>query len=319
MSYVEESRNSTDFFEESGLLTNVNEIHMQCANFALKLMSKHKLPESSVNDIIDSTINFLVFSEEITAQDRNINVSDTLSTFKTGKTREAFCGRNCNYILPQEVILGRSFIRKKGMLTHVNDCGYIIPFQKSVENYLNQPEVWVEICKNHSNKEVMEDFCDGSYTSENLVLQQHPKCLQFPLNTDSLEIVNPIGAHTKKHKIDDFYWTLANIPSYMRSKWSNIHLLGICKTKHLKRHGTTKFLNDFVMTCLNLQEGIWIQVCGTEKTIYGILTAILADTHNAAFITDMKQSTSFAKKGCHTCNINTSDIQTLIKLSDLEK
>ena len=143
MSYVEESRNNADFFEESGLLTNVNEIHMQCANFALKLMSKHKLPESSVIDIIDSTINFLVFSEEITAQDRNINVSDALSTFKTGKTREAFCRRNCNYIPPQEVICGQSFIRKKDMLTCVNDCGYIIPFQNLWKiTWINQKFGW---------------------------------------------------------------------------------------------------------------------------------------------------------------------------------
>ena len=35
-------------------------------------------------------------------------------------------------------------------------------------------------------------------------------CLQF-LNTDSLKVVNPIGAHVKKHKIDVFYWTLAII------------------------------------------------------------------------------------------------------------
>ena len=64
----------------------------------------------------------------------------------------------------------------------------------------------------------MEDFCDGSYNYENPVLQLHLNCLQILLNTDSLEIVNPIGAHTKKHKIDVFYWTLANIPPYMRSK-----------------------------------------------------------------------------------------------------
>ena len=89
----------------------------------------------------------------------------------------------------------------------------------------------------------MEDFCDGTYSSENSVLQQHPNALQILLNTDSLEIVNPIGSHTKKHKIDVFYWTLANIQPQMQSKWSNIHLLGICKTKYLKKHGTKNILN----------------------------------------------------------------------------
>ena len=248
-----------------------------------------------------------------------MNISEVLSTFKTGKTREAFFKKHCNYIPPQEVILGNSIIRKKGTLKRVKDCGYVVPFQKSLVNYLNIPEVWSEICKNRTSLDIMEDFCDGTYMQENPVLQQHPNSLQILLNTDSLEVVNPIGAHTKKHKIDVFYWTLANIPPYMRSKWTNIHLLGICKTKHLKKHGTKKFLTDFLDTCVHLQEGMRVQVGGTGKTIYGVLTAVLADTPAAAFITDMKQSTSFAKKGCRTCNINTPDIQTCIKLSDLEE
>ena len=96
------------------------------------------------------------------------------------------------------------------MLQHANDCGYIVPFEHSLVNYLNQPEVWTEVCQQCESGELMHDFCDGSIASENLLIQQHPNCLQILMNTDSLEVVNPIGTHTKKHKIDVFYWTLAN-------------------------------------------------------------------------------------------------------------
>ena len=105
----------------------------------------------------------------------------------------------------------------------------------------------------------------------------------------------------------------------MRSKWSNIHLISICKTKHLKKHGTSKFLNDFIEGLLNLQKGTRMQICSNEITVHGVPTAVLADTPAAAFITDMKQSTTFAKKGCRTCTINTPDIQNVVKLSDLEE
>ena len=320
-SYIDEAKNNDKLFEKSGVLTDANYIEMQCANFALKLMSKHKLPETSVNDIIESTINFLVFSEEIKEQDQPIpcRFSDALSNFRTGKMREAFFRKNCNYIPPKEVVLGQSLIRKKDTLQRVNECEYIVPFQKSLENYLNQPEVSAEVTQDRGQKDIMEDFCDGTYSSENSVLQQHPNALQILLNTDSLEIVNPIGSHTKKHKIDVFYWTLANIQPQMQSKWSNIHLLGICKTKYLKKHGTKTFLIDFIETLLKLKEGIRMQVCGSERCLYGILIAVLADTPAAAFITEMKQSTSFAKKGCWTCNIYTPEIQTKIRLSDLEE
>ena len=205
------------------------------------------------------------------------------------------------------------------MLQHANDCGYIVPFEDSLVNYLNQPKVWTEVCQQHESGDLMQDFCDGSIAADNLLIQQYPNCLQILMNTDSLGVVNPIGTHTKKHKIDVFYWTLANIKPHMHSKWSNIHLIGICKTKHLKKHGTTKFLNNFIDTSLKLQNGLKMQINGREVTVYGVLTAVLADTPAAAFVTDMKQSTTFSKKGCRTCNISTPDIQRCIQLSDLEE
>ena len=51
----------------------------------------------------------------------------------------------------------------------------------------------------------MKDYCDGQYVKKNDFIQSHAPCLQFKLNTDSLEVVNPIGAHVKKHKIDIFF------------------------------------------------------------------------------------------------------------------
>ena len=211
---TQEARDNENFFNDCGVSTSLSDVNMQCASFALQLMSKHKLPETSVNDIIENTINFLVFSEEI-RQNSEVKVSAALENFKTRKTRETFFKKYCNYIAPQEVVLGQSIVRKKGMLQYVKDCGYIVPFEKSLENYLNQPEVWAEICQPHTNNDLMEDFCDGSYSAEIVLLQQHPNCLQFLLNTDSVEVVNPIEAHMKKHKIDVFYWTLANIRPYM--------------------------------------------------------------------------------------------------------
>ena len=116
----------------------------------------------------ESMMNFLLFLEEIKEQDQPIpcRFSDALSNFKTVKMREAFFRKNCNYIPPEEVVLGQSLIRKKGTLQHVNECGYIVPFQKSLENYLNQPEVWAEVTQNRGQKDIMEDFCDGTYSSK---------------------------------------------------------------------------------------------------------------------------------------------------------
>ena len=58
---TQEARDNENFFNDCGVSTSLSDVNMQCASFALQLMSKHKLPETSVNDIIESTINFLVF------------------------------------------------------------------------------------------------------------------------------------------------------------------------------------------------------------------------------------------------------------------
>lgn len=47
-----------------------------------------------------------------------------------------------------------------------------------------------------------------------------------------MEIVNPPGAHVKKHKITVFYFTLCNIPPEFRSQLHAMQLLAIAKTRH---------------------------------------------------------------------------------------
>ena len=68
------------------------------------------------------------------------------------------------------------------------------------------PEVWSDIVNGHeSDDELMRDFCDGQFVKNNNFIQQNSPCLQFLINTDLLEVVTPIGAHVKKHKIDVLY------------------------------------------------------------------------------------------------------------------
>ena len=85
-SYEDETRENDNFLNDCGVSTSSFDVNMQCASFAMRLISKHKLPETSVNDIIESTINFLVFSEEISTQNLSLKISEVLEGFKTRKT-----------------------------------------------------------------------------------------------------------------------------------------------------------------------------------------------------------------------------------------
>ena len=96
----------------------------------------------------------------------------------------------------------------------------------------------------------MFDICDGDALKSDPLFRRNNKALQILLNTDDVEIVNPTGSHTKKHKLNMFYYTLANIPPECRSKLHAIQLLGVAKAKHFRKCDPGVLLYNFI-TCIN--------------------------------------------------------------------
>ena len=66
-----------------------------------------------------------------------------------------------------------------------------------------------------TNSERLSDFCDGSYFSSHSVFGTHGGALQILFYYDDMEMCNPLGAHTKKHKLGTIAYilqcTLVNI------------------------------------------------------------------------------------------------------------
>ena len=52
-----------------------------------------------------------------------------------------------------------------------------------------------------SDNDNMEDVCDGNYVRSLPFLQQNTNALQVILSHDDLEIVNPLGVHTKSIRL----------------------------------------------------------------------------------------------------------------------
>ena len=52
-----------------------------------------------------------------------------------------------------------------------------------------------------TNSEQLIDFSDGSYFNEHAVFSAHGDALQILFYYNDVEICNPLGAHTKKHKL----------------------------------------------------------------------------------------------------------------------
>ena len=48
---------------------------------------------------------------------------------------------------------------------------------------------------------LMGDYCDGLLFSDNKLFNEDPAALQIQLYYDELEVCNPLGSKTKKHKL----------------------------------------------------------------------------------------------------------------------
>ena len=95
--------------------------------------------------------------------------------------------------------------------------------------------------------------------------------------------VNPIGAHTKKHKLSVFFWTLLNIPPKHRSKLSCIQLIAVAKARDCKEFGFLAIPWDFAQGLKVLyREGICVRdCCGADcavQCLKGGLVAFCGDT-----------------------------------------
>ena len=176
----------------------------------------------------------------------------------------------------------------------------------------------------------MSDFSDGRFVKSHPPFQQHPNALQVILSHDDFAIVNPLGAHVKKHKIAMFYFTLANIPPQHRSKLTAIQMLCLAKLKDLRLFGINKLMIDFVDTVCNMQSNsinvtvndemkkiygtLVACLCDTLaaqwKKIYGTLVACLCDTLAVQWLGGFKEGVGFTRKGCRTCSADQATMKT---------
>ena len=63
--------------------------------------------------------------------------------------------------------------------------------------------ILIQVERGHQRcqSEVLSDFCDGSYYRSHQLFSTHADALQMMLYYDDIEVCNPLGSHTKTHKL----------------------------------------------------------------------------------------------------------------------
>ena len=175
------------------------------------------------------------------------------------------------------------------------------------------PEVWQFVNRSHqSTGQMMLDICDGQYFRTHPLFSRNRKALQLIINNDDIEIVNPIGSHTKKHKLSIFYYTLGNIPPEFRSGLHAIQLLCVSRSADLKMGGLHLLMSDFILTVNQLSStGVSVMVNGNHVLLEGALVMASCDTLAAHSMGGFKEGVGFAYKACRVCMGNKQEIKTL--------
>ena len=63
---------------------------------------------------------------------------------------------------------------------------------------------------------------------------------------DEVEICNPLGSKSGKHKLDMYYYVIGNLSPKFRSKHCAVRLLAIVNANIVKKYGVNEILKPIV-------------------------------------------------------------------------
>lgn len=232
---------------------------------------------------------------------------DPFSNLGTTYLQSSFVHNNMNFLKPIQYVLGQKIGFKnqgaKRQICGKDDTMMYIPILESIEQLLSNPRVFDLItsqpkeCKDG----LLYDICDGECLKNNPIFQLHKDALQIILYHDEVEVCNPLGSHTGKHKIDLYYYTLGNISPKFRSKLCAIRLLAIVKAGHVSKYGQNKVLTPIINDLHELSKGHTFNIQGRPTKLFGAVVSCLGDTEGQHQWGGFKVKVGWAHQKCRNC------------------
>ena len=335
--FVEEDNNIEDNFSgDSDMNDEYGELDTTKseAAFLLKLKAAHGMSDSAIDEVILSVRElyqnrFKAVKETLepeALQDVNhlLDADEAFEELDSHYKREKYMKQHFGAVMPEAVVMGDHLARKKHQgsykLSKKTDYGHFVPFLKNLKSLLSMPEV--QACLKESrfvSERLMTDVKDGVFLRNSKFLKDHPGALQFAAYTDEFELVNPIGSHTRRHKLCVFYYVLLNIPPEFRSKLSVIQLIAVAKSTDIKRYGSEILLQDFRNALQSLHYGVQLSINDRDVLHYGFLVVFLGDTPAAQSVGGFKEGVGAARKPCRTCDIDGNALNTCFYDKDCDE
>ena len=209
---------------------------------------------------------------------------------------------------PVEVYVGDPYFPprlsgSKRSLVEKRDSFQYVPLLNTLRNLLTDATVLEYIENPHQRTDgLLEDICDGELFKSHPLFSTDQHALQIIAYYDELEVCNPLGTHTKKHKLGIVLFMLGNIPPKYRSTLKSMNLIACAEYPVVHKHGLDAILKPFVEDLNVLSSvGITVNVNGVERTFRGGLISFLADNAASNALGGFKESFSFSFRFCRTC------------------
>ena len=163
----------------------------------------------------------------------------------------------------------------------------------------------------------LEDFCDGELACNHPLFSNDPLALQVIAYFDELEVCNPLGTHTKKHKLGIILFPLGNIPPKFRSTLRSINLVACATHPVIQKYDIDTILEPFIKDLNTLTtHGINVNISGHQRNFKGGLMCFLADNLASNLLGGFKESFSFSHRFCRTCMVKTTSYKDKFLSSD---
>ena len=197
------------------------------------------------------------------------------NNFSSKYFQDKYIETNMNTIKPQEIILGNALRYKRRQETLVleeyPETSIFVSLLETLQQILCDKQTAEMLLKNYANvrEGVYYDIFDGNYFKNSQFFKKQPICFKILIFQDALEICNPLGNRSGKHKVVMFYWTLVNINPKFRSRLSSIKLFAMVKKKVLDKYGFLPVLRPFFEELEQLYNGVDFIINDKKVTCFG--------------------------------------------------
>ena len=207
---------------------------------------------------------------------------------------------------------------KKKTIVLVDDVFYYIPVLRTIQVQLGCQKMQGIVLagpKKSGHPSILKDFCDGTFFQDHELFSNDDSALLLLLYYDDVNFVNPLT--NKNHKLSFFYYQLANLPPFYRSKLKSIHLFCVCKTEHLsnEKYGFNKVIEPLIedLKILGSDQGYTFSLPNGLITLRGSILAFLADTPASNKAGGFKEGVGGAKRKCRHCMAIFEDMQSFFE------